>query len=52
MPARWKDAELVALRIGEHDPRLLPLTDVRRSGTQRQQTVYLDRLVIRAEVRV
>jgi hypothetical protein len=49
--SRWKDAELVALRIGKHDPRLLSLTDVRPAGTQLQQTVYLGRLVIRAEAR-
>ena len=51
-PSRCKDAELVALRIGEHDPRLLPLTDVHPVGTQRQQAVHLGRLVIRAEVQV
>jgi hypothetical protein len=49
MPPRWKDAELVAVRIGEHAPRLLALTDVRPSVTQRQQTIYLDHLVILAE---
>jgi len=48
---REKDTELVALRIGKHDPRLLSLTNVRPAGTQLQQTVYLGRSVIRAEVR-
>ena len=51
-PSWGKDAELVALWVGEHDPGLLPLTDVRPAGTQRQQPVHLGRLVIRAEVRV
>jgi hypothetical protein len=35
---------------GEHDPGLFPLTDVRPAGTQRQHSVHLGRLVIRAEV--
>jgi hypothetical protein len=51
-PSRWKDAELVALRIGKHDPRLRSLTDIRPPGTQLQQPVHLGRLVTGTEVRM
>jgi alpha-L-fucosidase len=40
-----QQAELVALRVREHDPRLLPLADVDRCGTEREPAGELGVLV-------
>jgi hypothetical protein len=47
-----QDAELVSLRISEHDPRLLALSDVDSRGPQREQTIDLAILIHGAEVKV
>src|SRR5690606_25910931 len=48
-----EDAELVALGIGEHDPRLVAgLPDVGVPGTQRQEALDLRFLVVRAKIDV
>lgn len=38
---RTQDAELVAFRVGEHDPRYGPLAHVRGPGTQTDQSLHL-----------
>src|SRR5581483_10426304 len=43
--ARSQDAELVAVRIGEDDPRHIALTDVDRSCTERDQSIDLGPLI-------
>jgi hypothetical protein len=45
-------AELVALGIGQHDPRLLALPDVDVTGSQADEAIDLVTLVLRAEIEV
>ena len=47
-----KDAELVALGVGQHDPGSIPLADVHPSCAMRDQPSHLGVLVIRPEVEV
>ena len=47
-----QDAELVALRIGQHHPRRLALTDVDARRAQRLRARHLGGLVFGAEVDV
>ena len=49
---RSEHTELVALRIGEHDPRLLALSDVRSRRAERKQPLDLDVSVVWPEVEV
>ena len=45
-----QDAELVALRVGEHDPGLVALADVGERGTQCEQPGHLGIAVVRTRV--
>jgi hypothetical protein len=45
-------AKLIPLRVGEHDPWLLALSDVNSSSAQGKQTVDLLILILRAKVEV
>src|SRR6185369_8615064 len=47
-----EDAELVALRVGEHHPRLLALAYVDMPGAQTGHTVDLGLLIVGTEVEV
>ncbi len=47
---RLENAELVTLWIGEHDPRLLALTNIRPLGTHGHKAVDLSGLTVWAEV--
>ena len=47
-----KDAELVALGVGQHDPGSIPLADVHPPCAMRDQPSHLGVLVIRPEVEV
>src|SRR6266511_2676818 len=51
---RPQDAELVAFRVGEHDPGLRPLTHVGMAGSQADQALHLGllRAVNRADVKM
>jgi hypothetical protein len=50
--ARSEDTELIALGIGQHNPRLLALPDVRSRGPQRKQPFDLNVSVVWPEVEV
>lgn len=50
--ARSEDAELIALRIVQHNPGLLALPDVRSRGPQRKQPFDLNVSVVWPEVEV
>ena|SRR5687768_5612726 len=52
MPSRGKDAELVALGVGQHDPGSIPLPDVHPTCAMSEQPSHLGVLVIRPEVEV
>ena len=52
MPSLAKDAELVALGVGQHDPRSIPLADVHTPCAMSDQASNLGVLVIRPEVEV
>jgi hypothetical protein len=47
-----KHAELVALRIREHDPGLLPLTNVRMPSAEAEEALDFGLLVVRPKVQV
>src|SRR5689334_24291761 len=47
-----EDAELVALRVGKHHPRLLALTDVDMLGAQTDHAVDLGLLIVGSKVEV
>ncbi len=48
--ALGQHAELIALWIGKHHPRLLALADVDRTGAERQEAGHRFVLVIRSEI--
>lgn len=50
--ARTKDAELVALRVGQDDPLALTLPDIDPSSSRSDQAVDFGGLVDRAEIRM
>src|SRR5437660_3618787 len=50
--ARSEDAELIALGIGQHNPRLLALSHVRSRGPERKQPFDLNVPVLWPEVEV
>lgn len=47
-----EDAELVALRIGHHDPRRVTLPDVDPGSAELKQPRYLDQLIIGPEIQM
>jgi len=51
-PPRRQDAELVALRIGQHHPRNLTLPDIDTRRAEGDQSIDLCLLVIRTQVKV
>jgi hypothetical protein len=51
-PSWSQDAEFVSLRVREHNPRLLALTNVDLAGAESQHALELGILVVGAEVQV
>ena len=47
-----EEAELVALRVGEHDPKLFALADIHAVSSHSQEAVDFSGLVVRVEIQM
>jgi hypothetical protein len=52
MSTRGQNAELVALRVGEYNPRLLPLSDIDTRRAQAEEALDFGVLIIGSEIDV